>query len=290
MSPQACKHVHAFHTGSERVHACAQRTHARAMSMHDAPAQAYAPGTCRDMRCYFQRATFNELLIQRATFFWHLFGGRRRRTLRARSARRAASEKVSVRRVFKPPPRVRAQGVGCSPSAYAEMLLKIYDTRRVQHPTSCSGNDAGGEAFARPTPEWINERCQHAVRYFFFRLRVARPAPHRCPGLFFSRAGKVRAAAGGGGERLGRLRCRRPAGRSQLLSWHRRRHVHCAGMGARGLKTTTSPRRSFRVPARAYPRNWTCRRRCRERADIEPAAPISSAGSDAIVLQVTAMR
>ena len=36
---------------------------------------------------------------------------------------------------------------------------------------------------------------------------------------------------------------------------HRRRHIHCAGMGVPILKMTASPRRSFRVPARAYPRN-----------------------------------
>ena len=39
----------------------------------------------------------------------------------------------------------------------------------------------------------------------------------------------------------------------------------CAGMGV----PTASERRSFWVPARPYPRKWTCRRRrCRYRADI----------------------
>ena len=39
------------------------------------------------------------------------------------------------------------------------------------------------------------------------------------------------------------------------LSRHRRRHVHCAGTGVPVLKMTASERRSFRVPARPYPRN-----------------------------------
>ena len=39
---------------------------------------------------------------------------------------------------------------------------------------------------------------------------------------------------------------------------HRRRHVHCAGMGMPVLKMTASPSTGMPVPA-----HWTCRRRCR---------------------------
>ena len=36
---------------------------------------------------------------------------------------------------------------------------------------------------------------------------------------------------------------------------HRRRHIHCAGMGVPVPKMTVSETRSFWVPARPYPRN-----------------------------------
>ena len=46
-----------------------------------------------------------------------------------------------------------------------------------------------------------------------------------------------------------------PAYPYSTLYRHRRRHVHCAGMGVPVLQTTASERRSFGVPARPYPRN-----------------------------------
>ena len=39
------------------------------------------------------------------------------------------------------------------------------------------------------------------------------------------------------------------------LSRHRRRHVHCAGMGVPALKMSASERRSFGVPAHPCPRD-----------------------------------
>ena len=41
---------------------------------------------------------------------------------------------------------------------------------------------------------------------------------------------------------------------------HRRRHARCAGRGVPVLKTTASE----------LPAQWACRRRCRDRADIQP--------------------
>ena len=56
---------------------------------------------------------------------------------------------------------------------------------------------------------------------------------------------------------------------------HRRWRVHCAGTRVPVLKMTGSPRRSFRVLARPYPRN----RHAVGDADIEPTPPSLSAQS-----------
>ena len=54
-------------------------------------------------------------------------------------------------------------------------------------------------------------------------------------------------------------------GSISALYRHRRRHVHCAGMDVPVLKMIASESTATPMPAQ-----WTCRRRCRDRADIEP--------------------
>ena len=83
-------------------------------------------------------------------------------------------------------------------------------------------------------------------------------------------------------------RCPPNPSHEMALYWHLRRHVYCAGMGVPVLemtasegmgvpviKMTASERRSFRVPARPYPRNRPARPSPRNRhavgdADVEP--------------------
>ena len=52
------------------------------------------------------------------------------------------------------------------------------------------------------------------------------------------------------------------------LSRRHRRHAHCAGMVVPVLKMSASPLILCTGPS--IPAQWACRRRCRDRADIEP--------------------
>ena len=116
-----------------------------------------------------------------------------------------------------------------TPTANAEELDRIGGRRR-------KGLGGGAPLAAFRSTKALGVRRRHAPRY--------RETLHRRPGL------ERHVFAEG---RIGSISASPTL--KMALYRHRRRHAHCAGIAVPVLKVTASPRRSFRVPARPYPRD-----------------------------------
>ena len=69
------------------------------------------------------------------------------------------------------------------------------------------------------------------------------------------------------------------------LSRHRQRHVHRAG-GRAGIQKDLFGEAFILSTSTPIPAQWTCRRRCRDKADIEPPEAFSMAGVDGLFGEV----